>query len=316
MTTSNGGQTWDSRTSGARGAMRGVSIIPSDPGSAWVIASPPGTYHTPDHGKTWSAVPLLPEPPDFLYDIAMTSSAAGLIVGSAGLVYELAADGKSWTPHADSGFTLQDLYNVTCFSASLCYASGDKHTLARYDGSHWSLVTGLTPSTDKLGEVTLYGGAPLRGIVVGENGYVATLNGDTWTERTPAPGAELAGVAAKGDGSGLALAVGYSVSTPQTPIVFRSTDDGATWSPDPVPAPPPDPGNFGMLRFVRYDASTHAWFIVGYYRIYKSTDDGASWQALDVGISGAPIDRFDVLGSDLYAVGNCGMVLHSGSGGE
>lgn len=213
-------------------------------------------------------------------------------------------NGQSWTRRlpVTSPATSLNLYGIA-YGGGLFVAVGDWDIdtfdaviLTSTDGIAWTRRS--NPSPDTLHRITYVNG---QFVAVGGAGTVLVSgDGVTWTNHSISFGPEFSAVAVKPGTPAILAAVGTNSTR-----VYRSSDDGATWSSAPhVPASLPT----GVLRGISHAAGQ--FVAVGESGFIFSSPDAVSWTTR----MGADIHPFGT--RDLMAVtfGN-GRFLAVGSGG-
>lgn len=101
------------------------------------------------------------------------STSTGFAVGDDGNT--ISWDGTSWSYQASS--TSDNLYGVSCISASDCWSVGFGGRIIHWNGISWSNIS--SPTSDLLNEVDCISSSDCW--AVGENGTIIHWNGTTWS---------------------------------------------------------------------------------------------------------------------------------------
>jgi hypothetical protein len=197
--------------------------------------------------------------------VALTVAVLGPPAGAANPTSPPLVSATTWTnANAAAGSSSAQLNAVTCATASFCVAvglqgasAGGEPLIEQWNGTAWSVVTGVTPPASASNVLTGVSCAgPSFCMAVGSSGAGAlaeTWNGSTWSATTPAPPSGLTSVFLSSVSCLAAnlcqtLGTGFTVSTP---TVFGNEWNGTGWSAVPAATPtasgsPPVPEATGM----------------------------------------------------------------------
>ena len=161
------------------------------------------------------------------------------------------------------------------------------------------------------------GTAPIRDIVVKdatlfatkEDGvYTSTNLGTSWTLANTGISGQPEALHVAGDG---ALYVNVLAADFTGRSVYRSIDNGASWS----PTGPGMPISEGVFAFASIGAEVYAG--LGYYgSVYRTIDAGASWQPSNIGLPEVDVKTIFRSGSNLFSgsLSNPGVHLSTDGG--
>ena len=257
-----------------------------------------------------------------MFLIAATSMVVALTVsllgpppaGAANPTSPPLVSATNWTnANAAAGASSSQLDAVTCATASFCVAvglqgagAGGSPLIEQWNGSAWSVVTGVTEPPSANNELTGVSCAgPSFCMAVGSTGAGALAemwNGSTWTATTPAipaaltSGVSLNSVSCLAANLCLTLGTGFNVSTP---TVFGNQWNGASWSAVSAATPPvsgasPAPKATGMdcvsatqcLAVGNTNTNTNG-------APFAEQWNGTAWTLADTGLSTSlPLDSF------------------------
>jgi photosystem II stability/assembly factor-like uncharacterized protein len=204
-------------------------------------------------------------------------------VGDRGEILYSTGNG-SW--HRQESQTREDLYGIWGSGPDDVFVVGGGGVILHSsDGTTWQKQH--LPGRRKVSDVSGIGRG--RAIVVASDGLIAMQRGSGWEEVAQLPG-DL--IAIGGDGKGTLWVTGSQGR------VYRSSDEGRTWTGEVVPT------QFD-LRHVWWDGRTA--HVVAAYTLWERTKDGWRKEAT------APYCLAQLWGtgpSDLFAVGWWGTLLH------
>lgn len=214
------------------------------------------------------------------------------VVGIAGTI--LHWDGADWASHADSSLTTSDLNAVWGSGASDVWAVGNDGTIVHWDGAAWTAAT--SPTAQLLTSVSGGAGDDVWAVGPGAEvglGVAVHWDGAAWTLDTDpdVPGAQLFGVWT--DASGEAWAVGDAI--------LRNSGSG--WTIESLG--PSDP-----LLAVAGTSPSNVFTggLLGSIQRYS----GSSWESMTS--PQATLFGVTASGSDAWAVGEAGTILHRSAG--
>jgi photosystem II stability/assembly factor-like uncharacterized protein len=291
------GKTWNRATAGMTdSAVYGVLVDPLSPSTIYATTSASVVKST-DGGASWTAIldscgslALAPSLPSRLY----ARTADGLLRSDDG--------GATWTKLGTSGqgsvslasgavgdFLVSGMFVASDRPDTILANDGDAGVLLSTDGGEtWRAVAGRPGLSQVIAEApddpsTFYAGGIPFGI------FKSTDGGESWAFATQSSGpvsvlalaidpSNPLTIYAVQDGNG-----GFDANDPNAPLVWRSTDGGATWT----------QANFQGLSDVIvsqglfYDARTpgmlYAVTTGETARVFRSLDGGATWQDLSEG---------------------------------
>jgi hypothetical protein len=270
--------------------------------SSFFLVQGGGVWKSTDHGTNWS---LLSSTSSFFNVSKLLCDAAGNVyvsvvpsifgLGSTGGIYRSSDGGSTWTNITPSGLSS----NVTDMKLS---STGRLHIVCGYSSN------GSSPD-------------PAPGYRYTDNPSTVTSAG--WTAATGFPSPQFNCELAVSANTLYAL---NSNSSFQTPVIYKSTDGGATWA--STATSPPASGGTNDL------SSGQAWYnmeatvdpangnnvIVGGLNCYRSTDGGATWNQASVwvGSTGEYIhadQHTGVWNGSQVLIGCDGGIFYSADGG-
>jgi hypothetical protein len=229
--------------------------------------------------------------------VSCTSVHACTAVGSAtdrvgaGVTLAEAWNGVAWTVQAtpdQSGYVfVNNLWGVSCSSASACMAGGNPRNTQAWNGTSWhreenpsAVLYGLSCISASTCTAVGYAENSSRQTVSVAEGW----NGNAWTvQATPSPpgatGSELEGVSCTS--ATTCTAVGYYTTSAGTAVTLAEVWNGTAWALESIPNPSGTTGNY--LEGVSC-ASTSACIAVGTSTTSAGTGgtlaeawDGTAW---------------------------------------
>ena len=242
-----------------------LAVVPSSTGDGstnlFAGTRSGGIYRSTNNGESWTKMYGSPTPSHYIYAFGVSGSTVlagmvGSVVGTGdgtvkvGGVLRSTNDGESWN-YTNAGLAYDDTtfgtYTVHCF-ASIKIGSSGTFYLGKSDGVYMS-------TSDGVGWTRISNGLPLNTLV---NSLTATTNGEGGTRITL-----FAGVWGKG--------------------VYRSTDNGSTWSAanDGFSW---EGSSFGPMLYIDQfatsavpSATSGSIIAVAFPSVYMSTDGGGKW---------------------------------------
>jgi photosystem II stability/assembly factor-like uncharacterized protein len=277
--TTNGGASWQGIPIVPGGNHNDIEATPGDPNTWWIIGNN-RSFHRTSNGIT-------PDVGDIIFtDLGAPLSSSGwpgsidlneLSVPSTGTLYVVGEDrwigkysiaGNTWTSFQHTTPGLGDLTSVDALS--------DTHVLAAAaNGSVLHTTTGATSSAGWT--TTAMPGSPgtltdiayasaTRAYAVGLDGYLATWDGTTWTNRSDqlAMPRDLVGVDSIPGSPGSVLVLDDSG------MIHRSDDAGLTWNSAPT-------GSGSRAGDIHAATVSDAYIVAAERSLSSSHDGAASW---------------------------------------
>ncbi len=287
-------------------------VLVLSPGSLLAVGSSPGIFRSDDGGQTWAPVPN--PSTATLQDIEVLQGATLSVVGASGQVLRSTDSGSTWTLLGTAPMDLQEQHWI---SPSRGYVLGIGSVRQTTDsGQTWTAVPGVTDSGSAFNEMwftdaqhgymfddfhlykTTNGGASWTGdfifgqflycanvIVLGPLHFIAVSNlegavvaettdgGSNWDLRLLSGADGFLDLERLPDGAMITASNGGDV--------FRSTDDGQTWTLRTGDQPPRNyVGAIGLSPAGLGAAGTSG---TPGLRWYQTTDHGATWQPNQAG---------------------------------
>lgn len=233
-----------------------LGAVTTQGGSYWAAGAGNAIVHSAD-GTQWTRKTV--EAPVYLEGIAMTAAGVGWAVGSG--------ESDDWfsNSYVTTGITLKTVDG----------------------GATWDPVADPVLSGDALVSVTFDGDDDGR--ILAESGAIFMTHdaGDTWALVGPDRGSPVTFAALTRSPDGVLWAVGktsnyndyYGESGSGSGVVWRSVDDGVTWT--ALDDPLFEVGGFSQVYAA---ASGEAWVAGEGGRILHTTDGGATWQQQATGV--------------------------------
>jgi len=292
------GKSWFPLNSGIEN--EDVSGVAALPGYLFAATKGKGVYHSTDGGQTW----LPPSNGNDFYVLSIVTKDSFVFAGtgyqgiSSG-VYRSSDHGETW--QSVIGFLYQDTPSM-CVCGNKIIAGGFyNHYVSTDDGDSWSEINSLFGSD----AYSIYADGDT--ILVGGSDEInrSTDQGNTFVSIPfilPWGFTHIYSITKIGST--------YFAAT-YTDGVYKSTDNGTTWSPANIGMGPKD-----VRTIIATDAST---LIAGthYVGVYRSTDMGAKWRK---SMSGFPAGSSIVIlysnGSDVYAGTRDGVYRSTNNGSK
>lgn len=300
--------TWTERLSNV--IVNALLIDPNDSnkmyaGAGWSGETEVPLYKSVDSGLSWQkSYQGIPGGPS-RYGLWGTSAANLYVLRHSGSIpkggeddsYMIRYDGSAWNK-VEIG-TSKPLSGIWGYDASNVFAVGESGTVVRYDGTAWS--------ASQQGSVELrdvWGSSTTNVYAVGKAGTILRFNGSSWSTSTGPTGEDLQGI--WGSSASNMFAVG------STGVILRY--NGSAWSQMARPVTE-------TLEDIWGSASNNV-FAVGSPRRVGSTRyytivlwNGSIWSVMTtpdvpVGKSGRLRSVWGSSGTDVFAVGDDGVVLH------
>jgi photosystem II stability/assembly factor-like uncharacterized protein len=293
--------------------------------------------HTADAGATWST--QAPGTAQALLDVDFVDANNGWAVGAGGTIIHTGNGGGAWGPQASG--TTADLRGV-CFSDGLngwavgvaldgpASTTGPVVRHTADGGATWTAQSSADESFVWGGLCGVAFADALHGWAVGWTysdgmGEPAVIygtgdGGATWTKQLSyvPPVTHSSGTAVLHSVHAIdasrAVAVGYADDNDQMlPLVYRTTNGGATWTKCTVPTSW-DAWNVG-LSDVAFRGASRGWAVGLDGIMLRTTDGGRTWTKLRSGVGG---DLNGVCFASLrrgWAVGDFAAILRTTTGG-
>lgn len=277
----------------ATGAVWDVEVDASDNVYALTFTNPQKIYKSTDLGATWNALASggLPGTGSSIRRISVLAD--GSIVaygtnGTKGAIYK----------SIDGGATF-----VSKFTSSVNFPlGGDGGTNSR------------KPAISSSGVIAIFG-VPSEGMLV------STDNGDTWTAKLPPPsvldptGGFVGSYMFDSDDNLLMQTIVNSSITPWNVDIYKSTDNGTTWTALNTPNVPTLDGSSNYSkRIVALGTGEYLMNIQSRFDCYRSTDKGVTWN--NIGNVGDVFIWAYTSGTTSYVIGSSDAgVLKTTDGG-
>ncbi|MCB0712128.1 MAG: T9SS type A sorting domain-containing protein [Ignavibacteriae bacterium] len=335
LRTTNGGESWVNQPSGSTQTLNGTYMV--DSMNVWAVGIANHVLHSTDGGSSWEVVDVGLPSLVSLQSISFADAERGVIVGEKGTRLITTDGGESWKQITDPPATA-NYYDVEWYDSQHGLIAGEGQGLGTTDGGESWFPT--PPAGYYLGIGVQSGGS--RAVAVGTDGRLAmtTDRGENWSQKSKSSGDILLDAIGAADSSHI-MAVslkgdllwtrdaghtwGMSKTGPATVLrrviypspnlalliggtVFRSTDQGETWTNVEPPA-----GKFlqggDMLDERR-------GMIVGNQVILRTDDGGVTWDidTTSVGTDLYAVSMYDSLHA--FAVGKRGAMYRTEDGGE
>ena len=304
---SDDGATWTSGINGPAGqtSIQGIAVAPN--GDLWLAGNiPDDVYRSSDDGATWTSVGITgPSGQTSIRGIAVAPNGDLWLAGTTpDDVYRSSDDGATWTSDGITGPAGQSSITGIAVAPNgdlwLAGTTPDDVYRSSDDGATWTSVGITGPSGQTFisgiavapnGDLWLAGGVP-------DDVYRSSDDGATWTS------VGITGPAGQTSISGIAFdprtvpprAAGDLWLTGATPNdVYRSSDDGATWTSVGITGPVGQTN----IQDIAVAPNGDLWLAGNSPDdVYRSSDDGATWtsdgitgpagQATITGIAVAP----------------------------
>jgi photosystem II stability/assembly factor-like uncharacterized protein len=330
--TNDGGRTWRRQTSGTQRPLYGLAA--ADVRSAWAVGEDGLILRTTDSGRTWRRQDSRTDRSFFA--ATAVSGSTGWAVGARGVVRLTTDGGRTWrTGYSKSA---QPFFSVDFVSSLRGWVVGDNGKIMRTTDGGRTWKGQVSPSGNALYGVSFRD--RLRGVAVGDGGVILrTLDGGgTWRRMTSSVTTRLSAVELRPTGIGFASG--------DAGIVLRTADGGRTWRRTQLPTRTTlgaldcytatrvwtagaagvayrtvDSGRtwkrvtYGLWRSLQdvTQRGTELWTVTD-DRLLRSADAGRSWSPAAI-VDGATFNALDFSEPDGWAVGDRGLVVHSGDGG-
>ncbi|MHB1412434.1 MAG: YCF48-related protein [Thermoleophilia bacterium] len=312
------GATWTLKAGGAGSAsIYGSSFIDSNTG--WMVGSSGTVVKTTDGGASWTSDASGIPAGVTLQGVQFLDSNTGFAVGcsgsdcitsgtGAGVAYKYTSG--TWAAMGGtSGST--SLKSVHMSDATHGWAVGKAGiALQTSDGSNWVAAVNGMPATDDLNSVytTATGNAWAVGCSVASNrcntggGVILKYSGGSWTSASETSVDFFSSIDMVDASTG--YAVGGCGSGCYGANVYKTTDGGATWSPQVS-------GTSKLLASVSFSSPTNGFVVGDQGRVIHTTDGGATWYAESPGTN-IGFYTVSALGDrQAFAAGSNGSVLKS-----
>ena len=248
-----------------------------------------GVYRSTNDGLTWGRRSTgLPVSPFFTKTFAMTGSSLFAGTNGAAGMYVTTNDGVTWTV-SNSGLTGSQVHALAV-QGSVLFAATNGNGIFR------STNNGALWLESNVGINNLFAHSLLvtaSRIMAGTDGgaFVSADTGATWSLLPGSP-TDIRSLASTGS---------LLVAGTNTAGIFRSTDNGLTWS----------GANVGLASlFVRVVLAQGTNLFAGTKSggVHLSTDDGANWSQINNGLDSLSILALEVNATTLYAGADRGGV--------
>lgn len=295
LATEDGGNSWQTQTSGTREALHAVGF--GDPLRGWAVGSRGVIVHTEDGGNTWRL--QRGGTTEKLSAVSAFDTRLVWAVGAKGAIVHSGDGGRNWL--AQSSGSSAQLNSVSFVDSRHGWAVGAYGTIIATDdgGNHWQSQNSGTRA--QLTSVAFVDAR--RGWAAGLNGaIVRTLDGgNAWSVRSSVSEGPLYSIAFADARKGWAVGA-------EGQIIF-SDDGGKTWRSQ-------SKQTANTLTSVSFVDGRQGWSVGYDGAILNSRDGGKSWQiqrnkTLEVLNSVTFVD--DQWG---WAVGQKGTIVHSRDGGD
>lgn len=298
---SNNGATWSECSVGMNGNASPVAIVRS--GSKLYAGSLNHVYVSSNNGDSWSLTTV----PAQVLSLGVIGNA--LVAGTDVYgVYWSTNEGATWT--AATGFPPFNniVQTITTYGTKLLAGLGGKGVWASTDsGKTWATsytgtVFGASHSVNSL----VVHGSKIFAANSDSGVFVSTNGGSVWSHSSTGMNPRAMVRRLTSDGTTLYAHVIGAYSGVDTGVVYRSTNDGASWV--SVKSDLYSTYGYGL------GCGTNKVFFATWAGLYASTDNGAHWFSSNTGLSNANPLSLASLGSTLFA-GYVGGVSKTEDGG-
>jgi len=224
LLTTDGGESWISRSSGTLNALLDVFFLNQDFGitvGGWFPDGFAVILRTLDGGISWIDQPTTLA--QNLWAVSFTDENTGTVVGSAGTILQTTNGGSNWSVRLSP--TGNELFGVDFFDANKGIAVGALGVIITTDngGGVWRIQS--SNALDELHDVSFADSNQV--LAVGNNGTIlrSTDGGMTWMKQTSGFAENLFAISCITPAA--AIAVG------QNGIILRTIDGGTTWEQQP-----------------------------------------------------------------------------------
>ena len=300
LKSSDGGDTWEARTSGTTDWLESVTFA-DDGRTGWAVGGRGTILKSSDGGDTWE--PRTSGTTDLLYSVTFADDGrTGWAVGGRGTILKSSDGGENWETRTSG--TTDLLYSVTfADDGRTGWAVGGRGTILKSSdgGENWETRTSGT--TDWLYSVT-FADDGRTGWAVGDRGTIlkSSDGGENWEPRSSGTTDWLLSVTFADDGR-TGWAVGFRT-------ILKSSDGGENWETRTS-------GTTDWLYSVTFaDDGRTGWAVGGRGTILKSSDGGENWERTSGTTDWLHSVTFADDGRTGWAVGNRGTILKSSDGGE
>lgn len=279
----------------------------------WVVSNWANTYRTDytydtnnnlisEVGKNWT-IPQS-DTSRMFSSVSFTEDYRGWVVGDNGIIFGTTNGGANWTRQTTETTNTNNLYGVTCISASpedigwIVGASGT--ILHETHAGRWPWVSQTSGTTEDLVDVTFINAN--NGWVVGFDGTIlkTTNGGTTWTQQTSGVSNVLLGVYFVDVNTGWAVGTGG--------IIIKTTNGGSTWTQQTY-------GGSDNLQDIYFIDVNTGWAVGNYGTILKTTNGGQNWNFQTSGTTSHLIDVSFTDVNNGKVVGFYGTILKTTNGG-
>jgi photosystem II stability/assembly factor-like uncharacterized protein len=261
LRTTNGGTTWTAVTNPS--ANDNYNMYAVDANNALVTYSPGATFvkRTTDGGATWTQV-FTQATPGFIDAIWMTTPTTGFMygdpVGNRWSLWKTIDGGATWdsTGLYQTQVSGEAGWNNAIFVLGTAIWFGTNATHMYYSPTNGITGSWVSETTPAANQYSTWFNTPTIGISGGAGLYSTTNAGVTWSNLT-APGT--------GNVSGITGAGADYWFVRQANIIYRSTNNGAAWSPEFTGPTGAVFNHIGKSR-----AGTRMWAVTSAGLIFKS----------------------------------------------
>jgi hypothetical protein len=274
------GSSWSAMSSGESGSNL-AAIGGTASTDIWAVGDNGTTQHY--NGSVWSTVG--PNSGIPLTSVTSGSSSAIWAVGAQGSL--LSSSGSAWHVSMQSGLTF---YSVWASSATDVYVAS-LGTVLHYNGSSWT-NNYVSPADSMDG---IWGGGPQPATVytVGENGWLGTLSGGTWTSQS------------------IGTSV-YSTWGPNTTSFYTGAGDGLVGYLNGSTLSSYNLGTSGNIMAIWGSSSNNVYAASSSGTIFNEKNTNGTWNQMTTpGSTGTLYAMYGSSSTDIYAVGASGVVLHN-----
>jgi photosystem II stability/assembly factor-like uncharacterized protein len=255
--TTDGGATWSSRSTGAKGHLRNIEF--SDANHGFAVGDEGVLVATADGGKTWE--PRKTGVTDNLTAIQFVGQ-SGWVTGYSGVILHSADGGATWAPQTTG--TKESLENVFFLDAEHGWVVGWAGMILRTTdgGKTWQQVRSDAASWSL---TSVYFGDANNGWIVGFSGQILRSRdgGVTWTAQTSPVRSSLSSILFGSSNRGWITA---------DDSLLVSDDGGETWKDTKVA------DQLFLCQLITVNGSPWA---IGQLGVLRQTGPGAAWKKIE-----------------------------------